>query len=182
VSVTSTSLATKLVGNFNLNSTTARGVFIEFSFNLETSSEFTFKEVQLELGTIAATDVVYEIVDPALEKLRCRYYFRCFSGVDGLTMVGAGRQTNTTSSRVTLPIDDMHRDPLVSFKGEVIVDIAGANPAATITTQYCNKNTVGLDVSHAANGASGQGVMLQIPNGSANRIEISAEVFSEVDG
>jgi hypothetical protein len=183
VSCTSTSIGTKLVGNFTLTSSTARGVFIEFSMpTLEISSQFSFKEVQLELGTFTAADVIYEVTHPSTVKAQCQYYLKTFSGYSGLTMAGAGRQTSTTSSRVTIPVQAMHKTPTAFFVGVIIADIPGANPSATITTQYNGESSIGLDVSHAANGAVGQGMVLQVPNGATNRIELRAEIFSESDG
>jgi hypothetical protein len=182
VSCTSTSIGTKLAGNFNLTSATAKGVFIEFSMTLEGSSEFTFKEVQLELGTLTASQVVYEIVDPAIEAARCRYFLRSFSGKDGATGFACGRQGTTTQSRVWASIEDMYKVPIVSFKGSIIADIAGVTPAATLGTQTNSKNSICFYVTHAANGAAGQGMGLDIPSGSGNRIDVLAEVFSETDG
>jgi hypothetical protein len=136
----------------------------------------TITNVQFEKGSVAASDVVFEVVDAPLQFSRCRHYYRRFSNRAGLVVLGSGHQNTLTSSRITLPIDDMRSVPSVVFGGTVLLDVAGSSTAATLSTQYNSLNSVAFDVTHASIGAAGGAVMIQLPFASSNFVEISAEL------
>jgi hypothetical protein len=135
-------------------------------------------QVQLESGNIAAENIVFDWGDPTAELARCKYFYNRFTANGGLSVLGSGHQNSTTVSRITLPISDMRENPTVAFGGSVLLDIAGATTAATLSTQYNSINTVAFDVTHAAVGAAGGAVMLQLPNSAANYIELDSELYT----
>lgn len=154
------------------------GVNVEFSVGAQANGNtISFGQCQLEGGSIANNDIVFEDVQIEEQVRDCSFYVREFNGADGLAMVGAGRQTTTTASRITIPLgESMFKAPTPSFGGSVVADIAGTNGAATLGTVYSSKNSVSFDISHPAVGAAGQGCMLQIPSGAGNYVRLEAEV------
>lgn len=144
----------------------ANGVFLQIT------------NMQLEKGAISSSNFVFEKVDVPLQQSRCEHYYQRFTGNDGLMIVGSGHQNSTTASRIAMPIRKMRKLPNVSFSGSVLLDIAGATSAATLSTQYNSLNSVAFDVTHAAVGAAGSAVMLQLPNSINNYIEIDAEMYT----
>lgn len=156
------------------------GIEIVFSTGALNNSGFPLliADVQFEKGSISASDIVFENIDAPLQEARCAYYYRKTTGAYGVTVLGSGHQNSTTVSRITLPINKMRSIPVVAFGGNVLVDIAGATSAATLSTQYNSQNTVAFDVTHAAIGAAGGAAMLQLPINVTNYIEIDAEMYA----
>jgi hypothetical protein len=126
----------------------------------------------MEQGLYASVWEDRRRVEPSL----CLRYLQMYTGASGITGIGAGRQTNTTRSRITIPLLGLMKSIItVTFGGGVIIDIAGANPAGTIFAGYTSNNSAMFDIDHAANGAVGQGAVIQILNGAANFVKISAQ-------
>lgn len=131
-------------------------------------------ELQLEVGTVATP---FEQRLYPVELALCQRYHQRFDGVGGITGIGAGRQTTTTTSRFTLPITPMRAAPSVAFTGVLYADIAAAALAiSAINAAYSGASSVMLDVTNAAGGAAGAGALLQIANGGANALTMSAEL------
>lgn len=141
-------------------------------------TEIKYSNIQLEKGTVANTDIVFDEVNPVTELARCNYFYQKFSGVDGLAVLGSGHQNSTTASRLTLPIQPMRAKPTAAFGGGVFLDTAGAATAATLSSQFNASNSVAFDVTHAAVGAAAGAAMLQLSSGAANYIEIDAEMYT----
>ena len=175
---TVTGTETTFAATFAMPSAATTGIEIVFTFSaLPAVTTLTFTNVQLEEGSIVAADIVFEKIKIQDEKVRCNYHYRRYSGKDGIAVLGAGHQNSTTASRIALPAVDMFRIPTITFGGSVMLDTAGASNAATASTSYSSLNTVALDVTHAAVGAAGAAAMLQLPNGSANFIELFAGIL-----
>ena len=153
------------------------GLQIVFSVGAMASGvNIEFAEIQLEKGSIPAGNIIFENIQAADQLSRCKYFYTRFSTNGNLSVLGSGHQNSTTTSRLTLPIGDMRGNPNVVFGGSVLLDIAGATTAATLSAQYNSLNSVAFDVTHAAVGAAGDAAMLQLPNSTANFIEIDAEI------
>ena len=71
----------------------------------------------------------------------------------------------------------MRAAPSVAFTGVLYADIAAAALAiSAINAAYSGASSVMLDVTNAAGGAAGAGALLQIANGGANALTMSAEL------
>lgn len=156
-----------LTGNFITASTqtiwaATAGNFIELT------------DLQLEEGTVATP---FERRSYGQELALCQRYHQRFDGAGGTTGIGAGRQTTTTTTRFTIPINPMRAPATVAFTGGLIADIALANPViSAINTAYIGTASVMIDVTNAAGGAAGAGALLQISNGGGNALTLSAEL------
>jgi hypothetical protein len=131
------------------------------------------QKLQFEIGTNPTS---FEQVSPQQDIANCQRFHVRVTGIDGITGWGSGRQSSTTGSRIWInPPVPMYAKPTVVFSG-VQLDYSGGITAATASTVYSSKNQVMMDVTHAAVGAAGAGVGLQIPNGVANYIEFNARL------
>jgi len=172
-------LSSLYLASFTLNTGAAYGIEIVFSCGaLASGQTVTINNAQFEEGQISADAHSFEIVDLSLQLSRCKYYYNRYTTNGNLSILGSGHQNSTTTSRVTLPANSMFKNPAVAFGGSVLLDIAGATTAATLSTQYNSINTVAFDVTHAAVGAAGGAVMLQLPNSTANYIELDSELYT----
>jgi hypothetical protein len=156
----------------------AAGALLNLSLtSLAGSGTLLLEDVYLGEDASRDADFIYPYPDPSQVNRECEFFCREFNGADGIAMIGSGRQGTTTLSRITIPLGSaMFKAPTPMFGGTVIADIAGVNPVATLSTVYASKTSVSFDITHAANGAVGQGVILQIPAGAGNFVRLEAEV------
>jgi hypothetical protein len=168
--ITSTEALKSAITSAALSTSANTGLELVFTTGaLLASQTLTVTDIQLEKGSISAP--VFENTPEATQITRCELIYQRYSGIDGVTGIGSGRQTSTTTSRVTIPMKRMRAAPTVVFTN-IIVDIPGTVGVATIASSYAAKTSLMLDVSHAANGSVGQGVVLQAPSGASNAIEL----------
>lgn len=152
------------------------GINIELSVgNQINGASISFGELQMEPGHVISSWAGFEDVPHEEQVRNCAFYKQRLSGVDGITGAYAGRQTTTTATRIFSSFPEMRVKPTATAVG-TYVDYSGGSTAATLTSQNTSKFGGILDFSHAAVGAAGNGVGLQIQAGAANYLDFDAEL------
>lgn len=96
-SATATTTNTKYSQVVAIPASAALGLEIVFSvLSLSNLISLEFSQVQLEKGSIAASDVIYEKVDIQLQKIRCDYYYRTINASARFPASAVGQVSSNT--------------------------------------------------------------------------------------
>ena len=136
---------------------------------------FYITGVQLEKGSTATS---FDYRPYGTELALCQRYFQIYNSPNNFSSWGAGRQTTTTGSRIFANYPTMRSSPTAAIGGGVSLDYPnGSTAIIAITAQFLSVSGGLLDVSHAAVGAVGYGVGLQMTSsGLANFFSLSSEL------
>jgi hypothetical protein len=137
---------------------------------------FYITGVQLEKGSTATS---FDYRPYGTELALCQRYFQIYNKADGFSSFGAGRQNNTTTSRVFANYPTLRAAPTFAYGGLTTIDIPGGSLTITsISAQYFGVSGGFVDLVTQSGGATGDGVSIQMSatGGLANFVSLSAEL------